>query len=114
GGVLVSLLLFGRWSDELGRRPLLLAAMGGLIVSSLLFGVAPSVWWLLAARALQGLANGVAVAAASAALLDFEPSGDAERAGYVNGIVSGIAISLGVLVSALLAEHGPLPTVTPF
>src|SRR5215510_15840750 len=36
-GVLASLLLVGRVSDEVGRRPVLLAALSGLTVATLLF-----------------------------------------------------------------------------
>src|ERR1700754_4835104 len=42
-GVLASLLLAGRLSDEIGRRPVLLAALGALTVTSVLFMLADSV-----------------------------------------------------------------------
>lgn len=114
GGVLASLLLLGRLSDELGRRPVLLAALGGLIASTALFLVAQSVAWLLVARLLQGVATGAALAAAAAALIDFHPDGDDEHAGFVNGLVSGIGMACGVLTSSLLVELAPAPRVLPF
>ena len=49
-GVLASLLLAGRVSDEIGRRPVLLVALGTLMATTLLFMVADSVAWLFAAR----------------------------------------------------------------
>src|SRR5215218_6438874 len=45
-GVLASLLLIGRVSDEIGRRPVLLGALGALMVSTVLFMLAGSVAWL--------------------------------------------------------------------
>src|SRR6187200_3359801 len=69
-GVLASLLLAGRISDDIGRRPVLLVALGTLMATTLLFMVADSVAWLFAARGVQGLATGLALGAASAALLD--------------------------------------------
>src|SRR4051794_6794636 len=39
-GVLAALLLAGRASDEAGRRPVLLMALGGLIAASLMFMLA--------------------------------------------------------------------------
>src|SRR5262245_19907298 len=54
-GVLATLLLTGRLSDEVGRRPVLIASLGALLVATALFIVADSVAWLFAARALQGL-----------------------------------------------------------
>src|SRR6201982_1248666 len=73
-GVLASLLLAGGVSDDFGRRPVLLAALGALMASSVLFMVAGSAAWLFVARGLQGLATGAALSAASAALLDLHPN----------------------------------------
>src|SRR5207342_3496264 len=75
-GVLASLLLAGGVSDDVGRRPVLLAALGALMASSVLFMVAGSAAWLFVARGLQGLATGAALSAASAALLDLHPNRD--------------------------------------
>src|SRR6478736_7300189 len=58
-GVLAALLLAGRLSDEVGRRPVLLVALGTLLVASATFMFADSVTWLFAARALQGAATGL-------------------------------------------------------
>src|SRR5438034_8321150 len=69
-GVLVALLLAGGVSDDVGRRPVLLVALGVLMASTVLFMAAGSAASLFAARALQGLATGAALSAASAALLD--------------------------------------------
>src|SRR6266516_8056182 len=54
-GVLAALLLAGGVSDDVGRRPVLLAALGALMASSVLFMVAGSAAWLFVARGLQGL-----------------------------------------------------------
>src|SRR6187402_2978991 len=54
-GVLAALVLVGRISDEVGRRPVLLAALGTLMVTTVLFMVADSVVWLFVARGVQGV-----------------------------------------------------------
>jgi MFS family permease len=113
-GVLTSLLLVGRLSDEIGRRPVLMAALGGLLVATLLFMAARSVEWLFAARALQGIATGAALGAAGAAMLDLHPRGDAVHVGLVNGVGSALGIGMGAFVSALLVQEVPDPRVTPF
>src|SRR5919197_1936267 len=66
-GVLASLLLAGRVSDEVGRRPVLVTALSILMAATALFSVADSVAWLFAARAVQGVATGLALGAAGAA-----------------------------------------------
>src|SRR3954463_15361013 len=70
-GVLAALLLAGRVSDEVGRRPVLLVSLGSLLAASVLYAVAGSVVWLFVARGVQGVATGLALGAASAAMLDF-------------------------------------------
>jgi MFS family permease len=113
-GVLAALLLIGRLSDEIGRRPVLIWALGGLLVALALFMAARSVEWLFAARALQGLATGAALGAAGAALLDLHPRGDPLHAGLVNGVGSTWGIGAGALVSAALVQEAPDPRVTPY
>lgn len=44
----------GRWLDQVGRRPALLLAVGGFGLASVAAGLASSIEWLIAARAVQG------------------------------------------------------------
>src|SRR4051812_48756351 len=113
-GVLTTLVLAGRLSDEVGRRPVLLVALGTLLVTSLLYMVADSVVWLFVARGLQGLATGLALAAASAALLDLHPRRDPASVGLANGVASAGGIGLGMLVSATAVQLLPAPRVVPY
>jgi MFS family permease len=113
-GVLVSLLLAGRASDVAGRRPVLLIALGALLVATVLYMLADSVAWLFAARGLQGLATGLALGTASAGLLDFHPSQDPEGAGMTNGVVSAAGLGLGALASSAIVQLLPAPRVLPY
>jgi len=113
-GVLASLLLAGRISDQVGRRPVLITALTTLMGATVLFAVADSVAWLFAARAVQGVATGLALGAAGAALLDLHPSRDPAGAGLTNGVVSAGGMGLGVLVSSAVVELLPAPRVLPY
>lgn len=113
-GVLAALLLAGRASDQAGRRPVLLVALGALIGASVLYILAESVVWLFVARAVQGMATGLALGTASAGLLDFHPRRDPERVGLTNGVVSAAGLGLGALVSAALVQLLPAPRVLPY
>jgi len=113
-GVLASLILAGRLSDDVGRRPVLLGAIGALMVSTVLFMLADSVAWLFVARGLQGIATGASLSAASAALLDLHPRRDTAGVSLTNGVASTAGIGLGVLVSAALVELAPAPRVLPY
>ena len=94
-GVLLSLLLVGGASDQVGRRPVLLASLGVLIVAAVLYMLADSIAWLFVARALQGLATGAALSTASASMLDFHPRRDPSRVGIMNGVMSATGIAAG-------------------
>jgi len=50
--------LWGRLSDRVGRKPILLTGLAGTGLSMLIFGFAPSLPVALLARALGGLLNG--------------------------------------------------------
>jgi MFS family permease len=113
-GVLATLLLAGGVSDRVGRRPVLLVALGGLLASTVLFAVAGSAAWLFVARGLQGLATGAALSAASAALLDLHPRRDAAAVALTNATAAAGGIGLGMLVSASLVELGWHPRLLPY
>jgi MFS family permease len=113
-GVLTSLLLVGRVSDEIGRRPVLLVSLAVLMLSAVLYMLASSVAWLFVARGLQGLATGAALSAASAALLDLHPRRDPAGVSLANGVASAGGIGLGSLVSSALVQLSSAPRVVPF
>jgi MFS family permease len=113
-GVLAALLLAGRVSDQIGRRPVLLAALGTLMVAWLLFIAARSAAWLFVARGVQGLATGTALSAASAALLDLHPRRDPVSAGLANAVASCAGLGLGVLISSALVQAGTDVRTLPY
>ena len=104
--VLASLLVAGSLSDHVGRRPVLIGALGAQAVVMLLFAFAGGVDTLLVARVLQGLATGAAVGAIGAGLVDLHPGRGAvaNAAGAMSGTASG------ALGSALLVQLLPAPT----
>ena len=112
--LLTALLLFGDLADAIGRRPVIIGALLVLLASLVLFLLADGYGWLLAARAVSGVAAGLMTAAASAALLDLEPSARPGLATLANvtGAMGGQAT--GVLGSAVLVQFAPRPTTLVF
>jgi MFS family permease len=101
-------------SDEVGRRPVLLTALGALLGSTVLFLLAGSTAWLFVARGLQGLATGALVSTASAALLDLHPRRDPAAVGLANGVASAAGLALGILLSSSLVQLGHAPRELPY
>ena len=58
-GVLAALLVFGRWSDVVGRRPVLLGGAAFALASAAVFLVADDVPLLLVGRLLSGFSAGI-------------------------------------------------------
>ena len=113
-GAMVALFALGGLSDVIGRRPLLILAVAGTIVSSLLFAFATNVMWLLAARFVQGIAVGAVSAPANAALNDFNGAHPLRRAALVGSLATSIGFGLGPFAAGVLADDAPDPTRTSF
>lgn len=104
--VLVSLLVFGRISDHIGRRPVLLAALAAQVVAMTVFATAGGVGALLAARAVQGVGTGAALGAIGAGMLDI----DRNRGGFLNSFAPAVGTAGGALLSGLIVQYLPAPT----
>lgn len=104
--LLGGLLVLGGLSDYRGRRPVLVVALLLELGSLVLFLLADSVAWLLAARLLQGLATGIASAVLGAALLDFQR----ERGALVNSVAPMFGMALGALGASALVQFAAVPT----
>ena len=108
--LLGALLLFGNLSDAVGRKPVLLAATGLLVLSLLIFVAADGIILLLVARVVQGFATGLMTAAASATMLDFEPAKRPGLAALANVVTAMGGQTLGILAAGALVQYGPQPT----
>lgn len=109
-----SLLVAGPLADAMGRRTVLLPAVGVAALGSLAFALAESTAWLFAARVLQGIALGTASGALTAVLAELEPTGDRRRAALVSTVAAAAGLGLGPVLAGLLAEYAPAPHVLPY
>ncbi|MFB7717125.1 MULTISPECIES: MFS transporter [unclassified Nocardia] len=110
---LVAVLVSGRISDVVGRKPVLLGAFGIMIAGLVVFLFADNVAMLLVARALHGFAVGATVVAGAAALLDMRPK-EGARSGQLSGVAFNVGMAVAILGSALLAQYAPYPLRTPY
>jgi len=104
--LLAALLVTGKLSDHRGRREIVLLGLAVEIVAVLAFEQASSVGWLIAARALQGVATGMATSALSAGLIDLHP----RRGALVNSVAPLAGMAIGALGTGALVQFGPQPT----
>ena len=109
-GTLTSLLLLAPLSDQIGRRPALLTAVGLAAVSTALFLVADAVAVLFLARFLSGMAVAMNTSTGTAALRELAPAGRERRASVTASALNMGGLALGPLLAGLLAEYGSDPT----
>jgi MFS family permease len=113
-GVLVTLLLAGRSSDQAGRKPVLAAALGASAVSTVVFILAPGLGALIAARIVSGLSAGLMTGTATAALTELVPAPASRRASLVATAANMGGLGLGPLIAGLFAQYAPHPTTLVF
>jgi len=104
--LLAALLVFGALSDFRGRREVIIASLVLEFASLLVFRHADSVGWLIAARALQGVATGIATSVLSAGMQDLHR----ERGALLNSIAPLLGMGAGALGAGALAQFAPAPT----
>ncbi|HEY2634269.1 MAG TPA: MFS transporter [Steroidobacteraceae bacterium] len=104
--VLAALLIAGRLSDHLGRRPVLIVAAIGQVLVMLLFATAESVTGLLVARVVQGVTTGAAIGAIGAAMIDLDKS----RGTVANAVAPPFGTALGALMGGIFLQYLPGPT----
>ena len=97
--------LLGALSDRFGRRPVLLAALGGMALNYLLLAWAPSVIWLFVGRVIAG-ATAASYSTATAYIADVTPAEQrASRFGLV-GAMFGLGFVVGPALGGLLGSYG--------
>lgn len=110
---LAAVLVSGKISDVVGRKPVLVGALVALLVGLGVFLMADSMAMLLLARTIHGAAVGSIVVAGAAALLDLRPDRGV-RTGQLSGVSFNIGMTVAIIGSALLAQYAPHPLRTPY
>ena len=100
------LLLGGRAGDIFGRRRVFVFGLLLFSAASLLGGFATSQWWLLTARAIQGV-GGAVIAPTALALIttNFPEGGERNRAFSVYAAMAGAGSAVGLLLGGILTTY---------
>ena len=114
-GVLAALLLAGRVSDEVGRRPVLLVALGDADGHDACSSCSPTrssgCSWRAACRGSRPASRSAPPARRCSTCIR---AATRPAVGLANGVVSAGGIGLGMLASATLVEFAPAPRVLPY
>ena len=114
-GLVPALLLAGRLSDRLGRRRVAIPGIALSALASLAFAAAgDSLTLLFTARFLQGVVSGVVFSVGSAWVGELSLASGDGAGGRRAAFAMTAGFSLGPLVSGLLGQYAPAPTVLPY
>ena len=90
--------IWGRLSDRIGRRPLILIGIAGYVIAQVMFGLSTSLWLLYAARILGGVLSSATLPVSAAYVADLTTNEERGR-----GMAwLGTAVSLGFVVGPAL------------
>ena len=98
--------IWGRVSDRVGRKPLLVLSLAGTAVGSLVTGLAGSLSVLFLGRVLDGI-SGASVSVAQAAVVDIAAPEDRARLLGLLGAAFGLGFVAGPAIGGLAALGGP-------
>jgi EmrB/QacA subfamily drug resistance transporter len=101
----VSMPLYGKLGDQLGRKRVLLSAVILFVVGSMACGLAQSMNELLVARFVQGIGGGGLGSVAMAVTADIIPAKQLGRWMGYQGAVFAVASLMGPLLGGLFVDH---------
>lgn len=102
---LVAAPFLGRWSDHYGRKRVLLLSQAGSLLGFVMLALAPSLAWVFAARAIDGL-TAANVVAARAYISDVTPPPERSAAFGVIAAAFGFGYMVGPAGAGVLARFG--------
>ena len=97
---------WGRLSDRIGRRPVLLFSLAGAILAYLWLGVAEELWALFAARAVGGFMAGN-ISAAFAYVADITTRETRAKGMGMIGAAFALGFTIGPAIGGILAGSDP-------
>jgi len=113
-GNLCGLLLFGRLSDQIGRRPLAAGGMVLAIISAIVFVLARGIGALYLGRILSGLAISIGAGTGTAWLAELIAEESKSRATVLATAANFIGVGISALIAGVLAEYLPWPLQLPY
>jgi predicted MFS family arabinose efflux permease len=112
--LLAALLVAGSLSDYIGRRPVLIGALGVEAAAMLIFLFAPNIGWVIAARTVQGIATGVGVSAFTAAAAEYAPAKHKKLGVLAGSVAPAAGLGLGALIAGLVVQFTAAPSPVIF
>ena len=108
-GTIGTLLVLGRLSNHVGRRPTALASLGLLVLGCLVLLNVHHIGILIAGRLLMGLGAGLASSSLTSYIVDAAPTRPAWLASVASSQTVMLGLTVGAIASGALVQFGPWP-----
>jgi MFS family permease len=108
--LLATLLVAGSLSDYIGRRPVLIGALGVEAGAMLIFLFAPNIGWVITARTVQGIATGAGVSAFTAAAAENAPARHQKLGVLAGSVAPAAGLGLGALMAGIVVQFAAAPS----
>jgi MFS family permease len=105
-GVIAALLAVGSWSDQLGRKPLLLAGLAMGAISAVIFLFSDSIGGLLIGRLFSGFSAGIMTGTATVAVIELAPK-TWKNATLVATAANMFGLGIGPLLAGFTSQFLP-------
>ena len=97
--------IVGKMSDLYGRRGFYLGGLVVFMAGSVLAGFAQNFWWLIAARAIQGIGMGTLMPLSQTIIGDIIPARQRGKYQGLMGAVFGVTSVAGPLAGGFITDH---------
>ena len=102
--------MWGRLSDRIGRKPILLIGIAGIFISFVLQGLAQNIIQLMLTRTLAGILSSATLPTAMAYIVDITSEEERPRGVGLMGAAMGVGMIFGPMLGGLLTGLSlPLP-----
>jgi MFS family permease len=108
-GTIGTLLVLGRLSNHVGRRPTALASLGLLVLGCVVLLNVHHIGILIAGRLLMGLGAGLASSSLTAYIVDAAPTRPTWLASVASSQTVMLGLAVGAIASGALVQFGPWP-----
>ncbi|HEY0757348.1 MAG TPA: MDR family MFS transporter [Ktedonobacteraceae bacterium] len=101
----VTVPIYGKLSDQFGRKPILFVGLGIFLAGSMLAGLSQSMMQLIIFRAFQALGDGALVPIAGAVVGDLFPPRERGKWMGITTSAYGVAVIVGPILGGWLTDH---------
>lgn len=107
--VIATLVVTGPWSDQVGRRRMLITGCVAAATSSLLFLIGGGTGMLVVARGFSGVSAGLFSATATIAVIELAPIDRKAQAAVLAAIANMGGLGIGPLLAGVVSQYLPWP-----